>query len=65
MSKKYSITDSEIDSETQSILDTVLPFVSRERIRGKTRDETHRHLTDITNMIIEKVYKCEQSKKKS
>jgi len=44
------------DPETKAITDIVLPFVSRENIRGKSRQDTLQHLTELITQIATKVY---------
>ena len=41
--------DRESDYETRAITNVVLPFVSREKIRGTTQQDIQKHLSELTS----------------
>ena len=48
--------DRESDYETRAIINVVLPFISRDKIRGTTQEDIQKHLSELISKIIIKVY---------
>lgn len=47
------------DPETTAIIDIVKPFISREKLRGKTHKDVNLHLNELIGKLTNEEYKIE------